>query len=110
MKIPMLTSQVFLIFAILFSTLALLMMSFSFDHSLFSPRDRANKWLNSVLADSITTWEDLAPKFLAKFFPLDKIAKLHIEISNFVQYEGETLYNAWERYKDLEEVPPSWIA
>ena len=26
---------------------------------------------------------------------------MHIEISNFAQYDGETLYDAWERYKDL---------
>ena len=26
---------------------------------------------------------------------------MHTEISNFAQYDGETMYEAWERYKDL---------
>ena len=28
-------------------------------------------------------------------------AKMLMEISNFAQYNEETLYDAWERYKDL---------
>jgi len=65
-------------------------------------------------ADSVISWEDLAQKFLAKFFPLAKIAKIRIEISNFAQLESEPLYEAWERYKDLlKRCPhhglPKWI-
>ncbi|XP_022898454.1 uncharacterized protein LOC111411971 [Olea europaea var. sylvestris] len=66
--------------------------------SPFCLRDRAKSWLNSLPADSITSCEDLDQKFLAKFFPP---AKMCNEISNFSQLEGETLYEAWERYKDL---------
>ena len=40
-------------------------------------------------------------KFLARFFPPAKVAKLRIDISNFCQYEGKTFYEAWERFKDL---------
>ena len=40
-------------------------------------------------------------KFLSRFFPPAKAAKLRIDISNFFQYEGETFYEAWERFKDL---------
>ena len=29
------------------------------------------------------------------------MAKLRIDISSFYQYEGESLYEAWERFKDL---------
>ena len=50
---------------------------------------------------SITSWDDLAQKFPAKFFPQAKTARLRIEIANFAQFEGETLYEAWECYKDL---------
>ncbi|XP_022858334.1 uncharacterized protein LOC111379224 [Olea europaea var. sylvestris] len=67
----------------------------------FSLRDRAKSWLNALPADSVTSWEDLAQKFLAKFFPPAKTAKMRNEISNFSQLEGETLYKAWEQYKDL---------
>ncbi|XP_062118324.1 uncharacterized protein LOC133831937 [Humulus lupulus] len=67
----------------------------------FSLRDRAKSWLISLQANSINTWEDLAQKFLSKFFPLAKVAKLRGEINNFYQNEGESLYDAWERFKDL---------
>ena len=43
----------------------------------------------------------MAQKFVSKFFPPAKTARLRIEISNFFQQEGETLYEAWERYKEL---------
>ena len=40
-------------------------------------------------------------KFLSKNFPPAKAAKMRIEIHNFAQYEGETFYEPWDRYKDL---------
>ncbi|XP_073035330.1 uncharacterized protein [Primulina eburnea] len=45
--------------------------------------------------------EELATKFLAKYFPPAKSAQLKIEISTFRQTELEQLYEAWERYKEL---------
>ncbi|XP_062081031.1 uncharacterized protein LOC133785832 [Humulus lupulus] len=67
----------------------------------FSLRDRAKSWLNSIQANSIATWEALALKFLAKFFPPSKATKLRGEINNFSQFYGESLYDAWERFKEL---------
>ncbi|XP_062112692.1 uncharacterized protein LOC133823859 [Humulus lupulus] len=67
----------------------------------FSLRERAKSWLNSLEANTITTWDALAQKILAKFFPPAKAAKLRGEINNFSQIEGESLYDAWERFKDL---------
>ncbi|XP_062085254.1 uncharacterized protein LOC133791343 [Humulus lupulus] len=67
----------------------------------FSLRERAKSWLNSLEANTITTWDALAQKFLAKFFPPAKAAKLRGEINNFSQLEGESFYDAWERFKDL---------
>ncbi|XP_017979916.1 PREDICTED: uncharacterized protein LOC108662829 [Theobroma cacao] len=63
----------------------------------FSLRDKAKSWLNSLPNWSITTWEDLAQKFLAKFFSLAKIAKMRNDITSFTQFDGEPLYEAWER-------------
>ena len=34
----------------------------------FSLRDKVKIWLHSLLVESITTWNVLAKKFLAKFF------------------------------------------
>ena len=67
----------------------------------FSLKDRAKAWLNSQPAGSITTWADLAQKFLSKYFPPAKTAKLRNDITTFTQEEGESLYDAWERFKDL---------
>ena len=67
----------------------------------FSLRDRARAWLNSLLPDSITTYNDLADKFLMKYFPPIKNEKLRNEIIFFHQLEDESLYNAWERFKEL---------
>ncbi|KAA3461161.1 protein kinase 2B, chloroplastic-like [Gossypium australe] len=38
---------------------------------------------------------------MLKYFSLAKIAKLRNGIFSFAQFEFETLYDAWERFKDL---------
>ncbi|WRX25992.1 Retrotransposon gag domain - like 10 [Theobroma cacao] len=80
----------------------------------FSLRDKAKSWLNSLPNRSITTWEDLAQKFLAKFFPLVKTGKLRNDITSFTQFDGESLDEAWERFKEqLRRCPhhgiPDWL-
>ena len=50
---------------------------------------------------SISDWATLAQKFLAKYFPPTKTVKLRNDITNFMQYDQESMYEAWERYKDL---------
>ena len=77
-------------------------------------KDRAKAWLHSLPAGSITTWNTLATKFLAKYFPPARTAKLRNDITSFVQQDSETLYEAWERYKDLlRKCPhheiPKWL-
>ncbi|KAK5785393.1 hypothetical protein PVK06_039975 [Gossypium arboreum] len=67
----------------------------------FSLRNKAKQWLNSLPRGSITTWEQMTEKFLLKYFPQAKTTKLHNDISSFVHMDLETLYDAWERYKDL---------
>ncbi|XP_060182851.1 uncharacterized protein LOC132612778 [Lycium barbarum] len=46
-------------------------------------------------------WDDLATKFLTRFFPPAKTARLRREIMSFRQKNGENLYQAWERFKGL---------
>ncbi|KAH9768947.1 hypothetical protein KPL71_011805 [Citrus sinensis] len=57
----------------------------------FSLRDRARVGLNSLPPDSITTWNDLADKFLMKYFSPTKNAKLRNEITSFHQLKDESL-------------------
>ncbi|GJX21198.1 zinc finger, CCHC-type containing protein [Tanacetum coccineum] len=61
----------------------------------FSLRDQASNWLERLSAGSITTWEDLATRFLAQFFPSGRTAKLRNDILMFQQHHGESLSKAW---------------
>ncbi|XP_060960154.1 uncharacterized protein LOC133030995 [Cannabis sativa] len=67
----------------------------------FSLRDRARAWLNTLPPDSVINWNDLAEKFLRKYFPPTRNAKFRSEIMSFQQLEDETTSDAWERFKEL---------
>ena len=67
----------------------------------FSLRDKAKGWLHSLPAGSITTWEELAQKFLTKFFPMAKTAAIRNALTQFAQQTGESLCESWERYKEM---------
>ncbi|XP_061368320.1 uncharacterized protein LOC133311311 [Gastrolobium bilobum] len=56
--------------------------------------DDARRWLQSLPQGSITTWDDLQTKFLARFFSASKRAKLKDEITGFKQEESESIYEA----------------
>ncbi|GKE09200.1 zinc finger, CCHC-type containing protein [Tanacetum coccineum] len=72
----------------------------------FSLRDQASNWLERLPAGSITTWEDLTTRFLAQFFPPRRTAKLRKDILMFQQHHGESLSEAWTRFKDLLQKVP----
>ena len=59
----------------------------------FSLRGRAKQWLNSLPRGSITTWDQMAEKFLLKYFPPAKTAKLRNDISSYAQIESESFYD-----------------
>lgn len=67
----------------------------------FSLRYKAKSLLLAQPQGSIITWQDLLKKFLAKYFPLSKSAKLRSKITSFFHQDGESLYEAWERFKYL---------
>ena len=46
-------------------------------------------------------WEELVEAYLGKFFPHALNSKRRGEIIAFKQREDESLYNAWERFKQL---------
>ncbi|GJU68805.1 zinc finger, CCHC-type containing protein [Tanacetum coccineum] len=72
----------------------------------FSFRDQASNWLERLPAGSISTWEDLTTRFLAQFFPPGRTAKLRNDILMFQQHHGESLSEAWTRFKDLLQKVP----
>ncbi|XP_022032571.1 uncharacterized protein LOC110933669 [Helianthus annuus] len=67
----------------------------------FSLADRAHAWLESLPAGSITTWAGMKDKFLGKYFPPSKTARLRSMIQEFRQKEGESFYETWEHFKEL---------
>ena len=67
----------------------------------FSLRDRARAWLHSIEPGSIGTWEELASRFLSRFFPPAKTSQLRTEIALFRQRDAEPLHEAWDRFNEM---------
>ncbi|GJR28378.1 hypothetical protein Tco_1104610 [Tanacetum coccineum] len=61
----------------------------------------ASRWLRNQPSGSITTWEVLKTKSLNKYCPPACTAKKIEEINNFQQEPDESLFRAWERFKEL---------
>nr|GEX39887.1 zinc finger, CCHC-type [Tanacetum cinerariifolium] len=66
----------------------------------FSLRDQASNWLERLSAGSISTWDDLTTRFFAQFFPPGRTVKICNDILIFQQHHGESLSEAWTRFKD----------
>nr|GFB18382.1 hypothetical protein [Tanacetum cinerariifolium] len=61
----------------------------------------ASRWLRNQPSGLITTWEVLKTKFLNKYYPPARTAKKIEEINNFQHEPDESLFRAWERFKEL---------
>nr|GEY02512.1 hypothetical protein [Tanacetum cinerariifolium] len=61
----------------------------------------ASRWLRNEPIESIISWETLKKKILSKYCPPAQTAKKMEEINNSQQEPNETLYQAWERFKEL---------
>ncbi|RVW53765.1 hypothetical protein CK203_112887 [Vitis vinifera] len=73
---------------------------------LFTLKDKAKIWLNSLRPRSIRTWTDLQAEFLKKFFLTHKTNGLKRQISNFSAKENEKFYECWERYMEAINACP----
>ena len=67
---------------------------------LFSLGDVAATWVKSLLIGLVNTWEEFGEACMSRFFPLALTAERIGEIIVFKQGEEESLFNAWERFKD----------
>ena len=67
----------------------------------FSLRDIAATWYESLPYGSVNTWEQLVEAYLGRFFPPSLTTERSKKIIVFKQWEDESLYIAWERYKRL---------
>ncbi|GJU76635.1 hypothetical protein Tco_1273705 [Tanacetum coccineum] len=68
---------------------------------LISLTRAASHWLRNEPTGSIKTWEDLKTKFLNKYCPPSRTTKKMEEINNFQQESDETIFQSWERFKEL---------
>ncbi|KAL2922608.1 Exportin-7 [Bienertia sinuspersici] len=66
----------------------------------------AVKWIANLPPNSLTTWDQVTKSFLARFHPLSKTAEMHSKIMNFKDQEDESLYDTWERFKELLRACP----
>ncbi|KAJ9553598.1 hypothetical protein OSB04_017643 [Centaurea solstitialis] len=72
----------------------------------FSLKDGAKEWLEGHEPNFFTTWDALAKAFITRYFPPGKTANLTKAITNFAQGPMEELYEAWERFKNLQRNCP----
>ena len=75
-----------------------------------SLKDKARIWFKSLSKESIATWDEMANKFLTKYFPPTKSAKFRSDITTFTQFDTESIYDAWERYKGLIRKVPNQVS
>ncbi|XP_071709051.1 uncharacterized protein [Rutidosis leptorrhynchoides] len=61
----------------------------------------AKDWLESLPEGEIDSWTTMEVRFLKRFFPASKAAKLQSDINHFVQKSNETLYDARTRFGKL---------
>jgi len=72
----------------------------------FSFEDRASAWFHSLEVGSITSWDKMRQAFLTRFFPHSKTVQLRNQITQFTQKDGESLYDACERFKKMPRLFP----
>src|SRR3954466_6925073 len=67
----------------------------------FTLADDAEEWFYSLPAGSITTWQQMESTFLNEYFPAAVYIRKRYDIVNFKQKEGESLGDAYKRFKRL---------
>ena len=72
----------------------------------FSLKDKFKTWLQNLRSGSIRTWNNMQEQFLKKFFPPHRTNSFKRQITSFTQKNGETLYQCWDRFKELLNICP----
>src|SRR3954471_22682384 len=67
----------------------------------FTLSEDAEEWFYSLPAGSITTWQQMETTFLNEYFPASVYIRKRYDIVNFKQKEGESLGDAYKRFKRL---------
>lgn len=73
----------------------------------FSLKGKALDWIDKeVKANSLTTWAEVTSAFLKRFYSHRKTAEVRAKLQGFQQRHDESLYDAWERYKEYQSECP----
>ena len=80
----------------------------------FSLRNQEKQWLDFVSKGFIITQNQMEKKFLSKYFPQEKIAKMRNDFSSYTQIELKTFYDTQQRFKELlrwcpHHKLPTWL-
>ncbi|KAL4311762.1 hypothetical protein GQ457_01G020930 [Hibiscus cannabinus] len=67
----------------------------------YSLRDKARAWFNSIPSGSVESWDDLCQNFIIRYSSTVLTDKLRNDITSFRQRDDESMYEAWDRYKEL---------
>ncbi|XP_071683508.1 uncharacterized protein [Lolium perenne] len=73
----------------------------------FSLRDGAKHWFHAMPPHHKDTWAHLLQAFYRRYFPPTKAAEYRDKINRFIQFDGESLYDAWQRYQGLIKMCPN---
>ncbi|XP_047979067.1 uncharacterized protein LOC125220986 [Salvia hispanica] len=73
----------------------------------FSLTGYARDWFDNLELGLVTSWDDLAKKFLERFFPLSSTLNLQAEIFHFKMKSQESMFEAWERFNALLKKCPN---
>ncbi|XP_010523391.1 PREDICTED: uncharacterized protein LOC104801748 [Tarenaya hassleriana] len=68
--------------------------------------DAALDWLYELEPDSIHTWDQLESQFMQRFFSPHRTQAALNNIHSFKQDHGESLHEAWKRYKGYQKSCP----
>ncbi|XP_021743256.1 uncharacterized protein LOC110709352 [Chenopodium quinoa] len=73
----------------------------------FSLIGRAQEWLDKeVKPNSLRTWDGVTKEFFSRFFPQKNTTEARVLIQGFKHRSSESLYEAWERYKEYQRECP----
>src|ERR1051325_8444396 len=73
----------------------------------FTLTDDAEEWFDSLPVGSITTWQEMETTFLNEYFLSSVFIRKRYDIVNFKQKEGESLADAYKRFKRLSVTCPT---
>ena len=67
----------------------------------FSLRYKSRNWFHNLMSGSIDTWGAIVEVFFTKDFPPQLTSQFKAAITKFQQGNQETLYDAWDIFKEL---------